>query len=769
MKVKGTLLLLVVAAGTWPRSALAQDAITGESIEVHATFFNVGVMVAVSGDDNGNASASLEVEVNGSGFRPAHRLSRTGADRFVGSAFFLPEGTGFGVRVTLSDPDGTTNEVLTASGTLRRLEIPEADGDTIHVSPIGDDEGNDGSESSPFATVSRGVEAAEPGDTVLIHAGTYHEEVYLPRGGTVQAPIAIRSAGDGPAVLDGAAPDLKDAGAWTDEGGGVYSAAVAGTRYVAVNGVRLWRYESLADLQNLSEGMDGGFFFQGGRVYVRLSGDAAPQGKEIQVSTLGRAFWLEATPYLVIRGLTIRCYGSEQYSQGIMVRDGSHGVWIAENSFENVMPGIWVKNEVDDLTVIDNEFSDRGLGEFPWAAVKAQGGMESGAIGVDNQYQGQGIVFYRNRVHDSFDGLGICGDQVMARPNNADVMGNTLYHLGDDGIETDGECVNVRILMNRFEDTLVGVSAAPAVGGPTYVIRNLMVDLKNVAAGSDWMTRALKFNVGDPRTSGEVFAYHNTAVTYEAGQASFAVTDDSRWSALHLANNIWVGTDYGFTYTNTGDEPLTQRNDLIFSTGTRWVSFQAERYGTVDEYFAATGLCDACLALDPAFTDGPGGDYTLTASSPAVDRGLVINGVNDDFAGDAPDLGAHELGGPEPGFIDAGVAGNGAGGSSGEGGIGGGSGSAGADSVAGTGGETGGGAGAGGSAAGDAGGLVTGEDGGPLSPGASVESSAGGDSATSGCGCRLAAMGNQRREALLPFFLVLMFVSIFYRRRHRTP
>ena len=34
---------------TWPGLARAQDAVTGESIQVHATFFHVGVMVTVSG------------------------------------------------------------------------------------------------------------------------------------------------------------------------------------------------------------------------------------------------------------------------------------------------------------------------------------------------------------------------------------------------------------------------------------------------------------------------------------------------------------------------------------------------------------------------------------------------------------------------------------------------------------------------------------------------------------------------------------------------
>lgn len=638
----------------WSTTARAQNAVTGEGAVVHATFNNVGVTVTISGDDNGDASAALEVNVDGAGFVAAHRLSRVASDQFVGSAFFLPEDTAYEVRVTLSDPDGVTGGSLTAAGVTRSTVVPQSTGTQWHVDPTGDD-GGAGTAAEPFATVGHGLGAAQPGDTVLVHAGVYHEEIDVPRGGNPGAPVTLAAAGDGPAILDGADPGLKDPAAWTDEGGAIYSAPAALTRYVSVDGLRLWRYESQTDLQNNVFGTAGGFYADGSTVYVRLPGDAAPTGHELQVSTLGRALWLAGAPHMVITGLTIRCYGAEEYSQGIMVRDGSHEVWIVNNVFENVMPGIWIKNDVDDLAVLDNEFSDRGLAEFPWYEVKSQGGMESGALAVDNQYDGQGIVFSGNVVHDSFDGLGICGDQAMATPNNADVVGNLLLHLGDDGIETDGTCSNIRILGNRFEDALVGVSVAPSVGGPTYVIRNQMVNLKNVSPDTDWLVRAMKFNVGDSRPSGDIFAYHNTGATYEADQASFSVTDDSQWTELHLLNNIWVGTDFAFYFTNAGDEPFFHDYDLFFSTGTRLVRHQGTVYDTVADYFSATGQCEHCTAGDPLFTDFAGGDYTLTEPSPAVDQGVLIPGVNDAYEGAGPDMGALEYGAAVPPLPDAGV------------------------------------------------------------------------------------------------------------------
>jgi len=647
MRLTHAAAIVAILSAAIPAGAAAQDHIAGVSIATHATFNSVGITVSVVGDDDRDAQALLFIGVDGGTPTPAHRLSRTSDDRFVGSAISLPDGADYAVTVTLEDPDGVTDGTLSAAGTTRESEVPAPTGSAIHVSPLGGD-GGDGSAGSPFGTIAAGVQAAGPGDEVVIHAGTYREEVTLTSGGTPSAPLVIRSAGDGEVVMSGASEALADTWSWTDEGGGIYSAPVDGTWYVAVDDTRLWRYESLSDLQDLTEETEGGFYFDGSLVHVRLPVDESPIGHEIEVSVLGRALWLEGAADVVVRGITFRCYGGEEYSEGIMVRDGSHRVWIVESGFEHVMPGIWVKNDVDDLVVMGNEFSDRGLAEFPWLAVKAQGGMESGALAVDGAYDGQGIVFAGNVVHDSFDGLNICGQAAMDHPNNADVSGNTFLHLADDGIEVDGDCSNIRVTLNRFEDSLVGVSTAPAAVGPVFVVRNLMVDMKNVAWDSEWMTRALKLNVDDPRPSGEIFVYHNTASTFEDGQPAFGVTDDSDWVRVVLANNIWLGTGPAFYYVNAGDEPFLQDYDLLHSLAGQLAYFQGSHYDSIEDYHEATGLCGACLSGDPLLADPGGGDYEPAPPSPAVDRGVPIPGINDSFTGNGPDIGAHELGGIGP-------------------------------------------------------------------------------------------------------------------------
>lgn len=71
---------------------------------------------------------------------------------------------------------------------------------TLHVSPSGADD-HAGTPSSPLLTISRAAELAMPGDTVLIHAGTYREWVRPPRGGLSDRCRITYAAAPGEHVL----------------------------------------------------------------------------------------------------------------------------------------------------------------------------------------------------------------------------------------------------------------------------------------------------------------------------------------------------------------------------------------------------------------------------------------------------------------------------------------------------------------------------------------------------------------------------------------
>src|SRR6185503_13927288 len=153
---------------------------------------------------------------------------------FAGSVLDLEPDTAYDVRLQASDPDGVVGERIKVVRVRTRPEPkPASDGRTFHVYPPNfkgrkeepSFEGlmcayNYSCAGTDWATAGR--PRVRPGDTILVHAGTYKYNrfeytndaavnrtvpldgtYYLTADGTEEKPIVIKAAGDGPAVFDG--------------------------------------------------------------------------------------------------------------------------------------------------------------------------------------------------------------------------------------------------------------------------------------------------------------------------------------------------------------------------------------------------------------------------------------------------------------------------------------------------------------------------------------------------------------------------------------
>ena len=630
--------------------SFTQNSIIGNNISIHATFHHVGIQLTYSGDDNKNAMATMEANINGAGFKEVHRLSRVGNNRFVGTVFSLNTETFVEVRVTVTDPDGVTNSVHTASITTRNNTLPISNGNTIHVSKTGNDNTGDGSANNPYGSIQYAVEDAIPGSTISIHAGLYHEEVEVAyKNATQQMPITIKSAGDGEVVLDGSDSLYNQASTWTSEGNNIYSAQLTGgTYYIGADGNRLWRYDELSELQNLIYDTDGGFYNDEAhsKIYLRLPGDDSPADHIITLSNLEFAFDVFNSSHIIFDDLVFKNFNKGEHSKAIGVSDSSINLWIVNSRFEYMETAIRLEAFVQDLVVMNNDFSDQGVTNLNWDHVKdVQWWLERGALYIGNDgYSGFGTIFSNNYVHEMFDGVKIVGgeDDYYNYPVNSDVENNLFSHLSDDGIEMDGFSCNIRAVNNVFKNMLVGVSVAPALYGPSYIIRNIMDSLNNVAS-DNFETMAVKFNY-DEDLSGEIFIYHNTATTFEPLQAAFSITNDVNWENLVIKNNIWQGTSYAFFHwiDNTSSLEFTHDYDLLYAPSDTIVFFDDQEFLTVEEYYNATDLCFNCIKGDPNFVDALGGDLHLTSNSPAINKAIPIKGINDIYIDIAPDMGAFE-------------------------------------------------------------------------------------------------------------------------------
>ena len=633
------------------------------TIQLHATFHNVGVQVNFTGDKNNNASAQLEANINGTGFKPMHPLSKVFLvtkpagnypQRFVGSVFSVAEETEVEIRVTITDPDGVTQAIKTASITTRSTKLPISSGKSLHVATSGSNTTGTGTSVAPYKTIQYAVNKSSSGDSILIHAGTYHEQVEISNNqlSLDQGYLTLRSAGDGEVIMDGTDETLNTPTAWKDEGNNLYSAALNSpnnnTYYIGFDGNRMWKYISLNALKNLIHDTNGGFYAdaQSKRVFAKFPNNADPTGHQITVSNLKYGLDIFDINNVLIDGLIFDNFNSGEHSAGIQVSGSSNAVWIVNSKFEHMETAIRLEAKVVDLVVMGNEFSDQGVQAFDWDIVKEhQHWLERGALYCSNdEYSGYGNIFYNNYVHDYFDGVKIVGTEILDYASNSDVEHNRFVLLSDDGVETDGYSSNVRIQNNRFESLLIGVSVAPALGGPTYINRNLMVDLKNIA-NTDYATGAVKFSIGDA-VYGDLFIYHNTGTTTEAARTAFSVSNEADWSLLTMKNNIWSGEVQGIYYylDNAATLETRQDYDLLFATSGIAAEYQGEDYFNIADYFKASGFCQHCIEAKPMFVNQAGGDYHLSNTSPAINQGVLIPGINTlDADGNKPDIGAFEL------------------------------------------------------------------------------------------------------------------------------
>ena len=281
---------------------------------------------------------------------------------------------------------------------------------------------------------------------------------------------------------------------------------------------------------------------------------------------------------------------------------------------------------------------------------------------------GQGHVVARNSVAYFHDGIGISTygtpdpqQKVVA----IDIYNNDYHMMGDDFIETDGGVHNIRVMNNRGVNAAHGgLSSQPVFGGPVYFIRNV---LYHVASGV-----AFKFSA---KPAG-LFVYHNTVISEHVIRDPHANT--------HFRNNLFLGSDapgrgiltlanatsYS-SYDYDGYRPNRKGGDQF-----NWLSPRAagerlyepqpsdwKAFPSLAGLRAATGQESHGLEVDYDVFEslqGPDGakrhavyhamdlNFRLKPASKVVDAAVRLPTVNDDFTGRAPDLGALEVGKPEP-------------------------------------------------------------------------------------------------------------------------
>ena len=219
-------------------------------------------------------------------------------------------------------------------------------------------------------------------------------------------------------------------------------------------------------------------------------------------------------------------------------------------------------------------------------------------------------------------------------PNrDSDIYGNRLSHCWDDAIEAEGANCNVRIWGNYTTDCFVSVACASTSVGPLYVWRNV-TDVMRVAPG-DWGGGFLK--TSDKMGGGRIFVFHNTVL-----QPVRVLPDGKTTVGARL------GLGWGGPMIN-----VTSRNNILHVKSVAIRDRAKDPLADYDydlyrgEIQAAEGHEKHGIEGEPIYAEGYGineskGCLWLAPDSPGRDAALRLPNFNDDYTGNAPDIGAHE-------------------------------------------------------------------------------------------------------------------------------
>jgi hypothetical protein len=659
--------LVHVGSGT---AFAAKSTKPAEFIVDPPTLINLGFEWFIEGDDNRNAAVTVTyrktgeprwlsalplLRLKGERIYNGLQLDVVSPNMFAGSILDLEPDTGYEAHFVLSDPDGVSGDAQ-KTVTVRTRPEPEpfAGGRVFHVYPPGfkgqkiepSFEGlmcayNLTCSGTDWATAGR--PRVKAGDTILVHAGLYKYNrleytndpavnrtvpldgtYYLTADGTADRPIAIKGAGDGDAIFDG-------------------------------NGNFALFDVKAADFT----------YFEG-----------------LTFRNTDIAIWAGTQFIVGSQGLTVKRSRFEDVGAGIFTNySGSRNFYIADN---------WFIGRDDPNHVIGWS----GTFWTPFNGVEGQKFPPVMASYVAVKVYGPGHVIAYNYVANFHDGIDIetygnpdgsaaaDGPKYPTkafwdrRPVSIDFYNNYMTNFHDNPFETDGGMHNVRVLRNMMINSASHAFCnQPSVGGPTYWIRNVAYHLPG---GSTRLTNG---------STGVLF-YNNTILSETAA----AGTSNVQWrNNLFLGENSapgifsvntytnYTSSDYNGFRPNPGAQtsftwtspPFTMTSDFSGmgtpgGAGAANAKLETRAFATLADYSKATQQDQHSVLVDyDVFVNVPrldaqdrlrvqkvykaeDFDFRLKPDSAAVDRGVALPNVNEDFTGRAPDLGALEVGQPVP-------------------------------------------------------------------------------------------------------------------------
>lgn len=576
--------------------------------------------------------------------------------------------------------------------TLERRELLT----TLYVDGANGSNSNDGlSLGAAFETIQAAADVAFAGDEILIRGGVYREQVNVPRSGTASNPITFTAYNDEEVVISGG--DLVTG--WTQHSGDIWVATAnwnanndrdANTLFVDGEYKHEGRQHGENDLLNID---DWGELKQG-----RLASNSNSFTVD-DLQGFANDFWNGAkirfhTHDWIVTTKTITDFNAStgritfDNPVGIVSQKQTNGYYIYDALQAVDKPGEWYKSNggnqlyyqvepgqnPNDLEI---EFKRRAftfdLGGRDYVHLKDME-FRGSSIGTDsntdyNTYEN--IKFYAYNK-DDFGRFNITGDHNILRDselshtwNSAVVVGGLRNEIVNNYMHNIGYGATTRVLSaTGAEELLVShntVSTFARSFMDGYPLRSeIAYNIFEDGGNLSWDTGVFDADGGNGDSSYSIF--HHNVFRDTAARGIFE-------AFYGRNNNAVVHHNVFYNFTNTTiNRPIFRSYGLDFrqSHHNTFISdFSSAPSGNLDALDAIQTRYNNNIQISlekmealgvevrgnhnyvPAdFVNFNARDFQLAPGSGAIDTGVILPGINDDYLGAAPDAGAFESGRP---------------------------------------------------------------------------------------------------------------------------
>lgn len=456
----------------------------------------------------------------------------------------------------------------------------------LHVSVQGDD-ANAGTLEKPYKTISAAAQAAQPGDTIAVHAGVYRERINPPRGGESDAKRIVYQAAQGEKAEIKGSEIVKD---WVKVQDDVWKAVLPNTFFGSFNpysdlihgdwfnpkgrehhtGAVYLNGEWLTEAAKLDEVMkpvgDTPLWFgqvdaNNTTIWAQFKG-VNPNEQLVEINVRQTVFYPDkpGMNYITVRGF-ILCQAAPQWApptaeqKGIIGTHWSKG-WIIENNIVSHSPccGIALGKHGDEF---DNTSADTAEGYVKTIERAIEHGWSKENIGhhivrnnTISHCEQTGIVgslgavfssITGNTIHDIhvrqlFTGAEMAGIKLHAAID-VEIRNNHIYNTCR-GIWLDWMAQGARVTRNLLHDNLDQDLFVEVDHGPFIVDNNIFMSnttLLSVSQGGAYIHNLIAGEMHPQKYDARLTPFHKAHSTELAGMHDNPCGDDRYY------NNVFVG------------------------------------------------------------------------------------------------------------------------------------------------------------------------------------------------------------------------------------